>query len=78
MDPFQLNRAQSWLIQPAAAHQLAITFGLTVSDIRADAHDVATWHGTDDDLTTAISARRRLGLQAAATYLRDLRTALDE
>jgi hypothetical protein len=74
MDPFQLNRAQSWLIQPAAAHQLAITFGLTVADVRADTRDVATWHGTDDDLATAIGARRRLSVQDATTYLRNLRT----
>jgi hypothetical protein len=56
VDPFQLNPAQSWLIQPAAAHQLAITFGLTVADVRADTRDVATWRGTDDDLVPALGA----------------------
>ncbi len=78
MDPFQLNRAQSWSIQSDVAHRLAITFGLTVTDVRADAHDdVSTWHGpNDDDLLTSIGARRRLGVQDAATYLRNLRTAL--
>ncbi len=77
VDPFQLNRAQSWSIQPAAAHQLAITFGLTVTDVRADARDVATWRGpNDDELLTSIGARRRLGVQDTATYLRNLRTAL--
>ena len=76
MDPFQLNRAQSWSMQSDAAHRLAITFGLTVADVRADAHDIATWHSTDDDLVAAIGARRRLGLQDAATYLRNLRAAL--
>jgi hypothetical protein len=79
VDPFRLNRAQSWSMQSDAAHRLAITFGLTVTDVRADARDVATWHGSnDDDLVAAIGARRRLGFQAAATYLRDLRTALGE
>ena len=70
VDPFQPNLTQD------AAHQLAITFGLTVADVRADAHDVATWHSSDDDLVAAIGARRRLGVQDAATYLRNLRTAL--
>ena len=78
MDLFQPNLAQSWSIQSDVAHRLAITFGLTVTDVRADARDVATWHGTDDDLATAIGARRRLGVQDAATYLRNLQPALDE
>ena len=77
MDLFQLNFAQPWAIQSEVAHQLAVTFGLTVTDVRADAHDVATWHGlNDDDLLTSIGARRSLGVQDAATYLRNLRAAL--
>jgi hypothetical protein len=77
VDLFQPNFAQSWSIQPDVAHRLAITFGLTVMDVRADAHDVATWHGSNDDhLLTSICARRRLGVQDATTYLRNLRTAL--
>jgi hypothetical protein len=77
VDPFQPNLAQLSSMQSDATHRLAITFGLTVTDVRADARDVATWHGAnDDDLVAAIGTRRRLGFQAAATYLRDLRTAL--
>jgi hypothetical protein len=77
VDLFQPNFAQSWSIQSDVARQLAITFGLTVTDVRADAHDVATWRGpNDDDLLTSIGTRRRLGVQDAATYLRNLRTAL--
>ena len=77
MDPFQLNRAQSWSLQSDAAHRLAITFGLTVTDVMADARDVATWRDpSDDDLLSSIGARRRLGVQDAATYLRNLRAAL--
>ena len=77
MDLFQPNFAQSWSIPPDVAHRLAITFGLTATDVKADAHDVATWHASnDDDLLTSIGARRRLGVQDAATYLRSLRTAL--
>jgi hypothetical protein len=74
---FQPNFAQTWSIQSDVAHRLAITFGLTVTDVRADARDVATWQGPDDaDLLTSIAARRRLGAQDATTYLRNLRTAL--
>jgi hypothetical protein len=77
VDLFQPNPAQSWSIQSDFARRLAITFGLTVADVRADARDVATWHGPNDaDLLTSIGARRRLGVQDAATYLRNLRTAL--
>ena len=77
MDSFQPNHAQSWSIRSDVAHRLAITFGLTVTDIRADARDVATWHApNDDDLLASIGARRRLAVQDAATYLRNLRTAL--
>ena len=78
MDPFQSNFAHSCSIQSDVAHRLAITFGLTVADVRADTHDVARWHGTDDDLVAVIGARRRLSQQDAATYIRDLRTALDQ
>ena len=77
MDPFQLNRARPWSMQSDTAHRLAITFGLTVTNVRADARDVATWHGpSDDELLTSIGARRGLGVLDAATYLRNLRTAL--
>ena len=77
VDLFQPNLAQSWSIQSDVAHRLATTFGLTVTDVRADARDVATWHGlNDDELLTSIGARRRLGVLDAATYLRNLRTAL--
>ena len=77
MDPFQPNFAQSWSMRSDASHRLAITFGLTVTDVRADARDVATWHGpSDDELLTSIGARRRLGVLDAATYLRNLRTAV--
>ena len=70
MDLFQPNFAQSWSIQSDIARQLAITFGLTVTDVRADAHDVATWHDpNDDDLLTSIGARRGLGRLDAAAYL---------
>jgi hypothetical protein len=78
VDPFQPNLAQSWSMQSKAAHRLAITFGLTVADVRVDAHDVATWRGTDDDLAALIGARRRLGMQDAATYHRNLRAALGQ
>ena len=70
MDPFPTNLAQH------VVHRLAINFGLTVADVRADARDVATWHSTDDDLLTSIGKRRRLGIMDAATYLQNLRTAL--
>jgi hypothetical protein len=77
VESFQPDRGQAWSIGSDAAHKLAITFGLTVADVRADARDVATWHHpSDDDLLTSIGARRRLGVQTAATYLRSLRSAL--
>jgi DNA-binding NarL/FixJ family response regulator len=44
VDSFQLNFAQSWSFQSDVAHRLAITFGLTVADVRADARDVAALH----------------------------------
>jgi hypothetical protein len=76
VDPFQPNLAQSGSMQSDAVHRLAIAFGLTVADVRVDAHNVATCHGSNDDLVAAIGARRRLGVQDAATYLQNLRTAL--
>jgi hypothetical protein len=76
VDSFEPDPAQAGSIGSKVAHQLAITFGLTVADVKADVRDVATWHGTDDDLVAAIGVRRQLGLQDAATYLRNLRTAL--
>ena len=79
MDSFEPNFGQAWSIGSKVAHQLAITFGLTVTDVRADARDVATWHGpNNDDLLTSIGARRGLGRMDAATYLQNLRAALDE
>ncbi len=77
MDPFQPDLAQSWSMRSDAAHRLAITFGLTVADVRADARAVGTWHGSDDDLVAEIETRRRLDPAAAAIYLRKLRSALD-
>jgi hypothetical protein len=69
--------SQSWSIGSKVAHQLAIAFGLTITDVRADARDVATWRGpNDDDLLTSIGARRGLGRLDAATYLQNLRAAL--
>ena len=77
VDSFQTDLSQSWLIPSDAAHALAITFGLTVADVRTDAHDVATWHGLNhDDLLTSIGTRRRLDVATVAIYLRNLRTAL--
>ena len=77
MDSFQTDLSQSWLIRLDAAHALAITFGLIVADVRTDAHDVATWHGLNDDvLLTSIGTRRRLDVATAAIYFRNLRTAL--
>jgi hypothetical protein len=77
VDLFHPHPAQSWSIQSDVAHRLVITFGLTVTNVRADARDVATWHGpSDDELLTSIGARRGLGVLDAATYLRNLRTAL--
>ena len=77
VDLFQPNPAQSWSILSDVAHRLAIAFGLTVADVRADVRDVATWHGpNDDDLLASLKARRKLGVESAATYLRDLRTAV--
>ena len=74
---FQPTPADLWPIPPDAARRLAITFGLTVTDVRADVRDVATWHGpNDDDLLASLKARRKLGVESAATYLRDLRTAV--
>jgi hypothetical protein len=56
---------------------LAITFGLTATDVRSDTHDVATWHGSnDEDLLTSIGVRHGLGVLEAATYFRNLRTAV--
>jgi hypothetical protein len=64
-------------IPSGAARQLAISFGLTVTNVMADARDVSTWHGpNDNDLLTSIEARRGLGVQDAAIYVRNLRTAL--
>jgi len=73
---FQPAPADLWPISSDTARQLALTFGLTAADVRADARDVAGWHGASDDLLTSIGARRSLGVQDAATYLRNLRTAL--
>jgi hypothetical protein len=69
--------AQSWSIRSDIAYRLARTFGLTLADVRTDARDVATWHGTnDDDLLTSIGARRGLGRLDATNYLQNLRAAL--
>jgi hypothetical protein len=76
MELFQPAPADFWPIPPDVARQLAITFGLTVTDVRADARDVVRWHGPSEGLLTSIGARRRLGVQSAATYLQDLRAAL--
>jgi hypothetical protein len=71
MDPIQPSLAHD------AVHRLAITFGLTPADVRADAHDVATWHSTGDDLLASIAKRRRLGVMDATDYLRNLRNELE-
>ena len=78
MDSFQPDRAQPWSIQSEAAHRLAIAFGLTVADVKADAQDVAAWHGSDADLAAAIGGRRLLDSAATSVYIRKLRSALDE
>jgi hypothetical protein len=63
--------AHSWSIRSDIAHQLAITFGLTLVNVRTDARDVATWHGpNEDDLLASIRARRGLGRLDAATTFR--------
>jgi len=73
---FQPAPSDLWPISSDTARQLALTFGLTAADVRADARDVARWHGASDDLLTSIETRRTLDAATAATYLRNLRTAL--
>jgi hypothetical protein len=76
VDLFQPNLDPSSSIPADVLHQVAITFGLTVADVRVDARDIATWVGADDGLLHGIAQRRRLAPTRAATYLEDLRTAL--
>jgi hypothetical protein len=65
VDLFQPNLDPSSSIPADVLHQVAITFGLTVADVRVD-----------DGLLHGIAQRRRLAPTRAATYLEDLRTAL--
>ena len=77
MDLFQPDRSQTRTIPPYAARLLAVTFGLTVADVSADAHDVATWPDpNNNDLLASIETRRKLDATKAAVYLQILRTAV--
>jgi hypothetical protein len=76
VDSFQTSFDPGASIPPGVAYQVAITFGLTIADVRVDARDVATWGGPDDVLLAAIAHRRRLAPTAAAAYLETLRRVL--
>jgi hypothetical protein len=58
VDSFQPELSQPWAIRADAGHRLAITFGPTVTGVRTDAHDVATWHDPNDDGQVFILAPR--------------------
>jgi hypothetical protein len=64
------------LINPRLARLLAVSFGLAVTEITADAHEVAEWHGLNDDLLTTLEARHSFTAGTAAHYLQGLRTGL--
>lgn len=77
VDAFQPDLLHTWSIHTETAHLLAVTFGLTVEEVVADARDVATLHPPNEHaLLTSIKSRRLLTASITAVYLRSLRAAL--
>jgi hypothetical protein len=64
------------LINPRLAGLLAGSFGLALTEIATDAHEVAEWHGSNDDLLTSLESRHGFTAGTAAHYLQGLRTGL--
>jgi hypothetical protein len=74
---FQPDQSERWAIPQDAARLLAVTFGLTIEDVRRDAHDVSISHGLNDDyLLSSIETRHQLNATIAVVYLRSLHAAV--